>query len=505
MDKSSFRWIALLVPLVAVSGHAQGNDRASALPQTGVLEHATPSRLPDSPHPHEDFVLPANQDAGKIPKPTVPLILGYEYTLPELIDVAEREHPETRIAWETARNAAVNTGIAKSSYLPIVTASALGGYLGLTGHATGLGVTVRNPGNEYGSVEAVSLEWLLFDFGGRRNVIGAARKLSESSNIAFTGTHQQIIYAVSIAYYAYLAAVERHQTAVEALANAKDVEAAADARYKQGEGTVIETAQARELTAQSQLSVVKTQGDQEEAYAALLAAMGVSPLERIRIAAIERHPLSAEDVAPVDQLVRDSLARRPDVLEAYSTVQASQASVSAAQARNRPKIFFAGTGAYVNGRLGITAIPSIGDQSYPLNVAGNQWNGTALMGISIPVFDAHQRANAIQQAKNNENKATDTLDQVRLNAIREIVSAQNALRTAVAAYDAAAVLKSSAQTSYDAALDSYKQGVGTVTTAVEAETRLFEAELAESDAYNSALSAAATLAFATGTLGTAPK
>ena len=48
------------------------------------------------------------------------------------------------------------------------------------------------------------------------------------------------------------------------------------------------------------------------------------------------------------------------------------------------------------------------------------------------------------------------------------------------------------------ALDSYKQGVGTVTAAVEAETHLFEADLAEADAYISARSAAVTLAFATG-------
>jgi outer membrane protein len=121
-----------------------------------------------------------------------------------------------------------------------------------------------------------------------------------------------------------------------------------------------------------------------------------------------------------------------------------------------------------------------------------------LLGVSIPIFDAHRRANAIQQAKNDEDKAGATLDAVRLIAIREIVSAQISLRTSVAANEAAIVLRDTAQISYDAALDSYKQGVGTVTTAVEAETHLFEARLAEADAYTSTLSAAATLAYVTG-------
>lgn len=215
--------------------------------------------------------------------------------------------------------------------------------------------------------------------------------------------------------------------------------------------------------------------------------------------------MSEDDLTPVDQIVHDALTRRPDVLAAYRTLQASQASVKAAEAQNRPKIFLAGTGAYVSGQLGLTAVPSIGEQLPTVNITGNQWSGTVLLGVSIPIFDAHRRANAIRQAKNNEDTAAATLDQVRLNAMREIVSAQIALRTSLASSTAAASLKSAAQTSYDAALDSYKQGVGTVTATVEAETHLFQAELAEDDAYTSALSAAATIAFASGTLGAAPK
>ncbi|MEI9979176.1 MAG: TolC family protein [Edaphobacter sp.] len=433
------------------------------------------------------------------------LAKDHEYDLAELIDVAEQENPETRVAWERARNVAIGEGMAASTYLPVITANVLGGYQGVNGQNSSFGATVHSSGNVFGSVEAVSVEWLLFDFGGRKNIVGAAKKLSDASNIAFTGAHQQVIYAVSIAYYAYVAAGERHQTAIEALTNAREIEAAAEARYNHGEGTVIETTQTRALTAQAQFSVVNTQGTEQQSYAALLAAMGVSPLETIRIAPVMRHSLSKDDLAPVDQIVRDALTRRPDVLAGYNALQASQASVRVAEAQNRPKIFLAGTGAYVSGQLGLTAVPSVGEQLPTLNITGNQWNGTVLVGMSVPIFDAHRRANAIRQAKNDEDKAAATLDQIRLNAMREIVSAQIALRTSLEANDAALALKAAAQTSYDATLDSYKQGVGTVTAAVDAETHLFQAELAEDDAYTSALSAAATIAFATGTLGAAPK
>lgn len=46
------------------------------------------------------------------------LVSGHEYTLPELIDIAKRENPQTRVAWEVARNAGLGAGIAASTYLP---------------------------------------------------------------------------------------------------------------------------------------------------------------------------------------------------------------------------------------------------------------------------------------------------------------------------------------------------------------------------------------------------
>ena len=50
------------------------------------------------------------------------------YNLVELIDIAERVNPETRVAWEMARQAAIGLGLVESEYFPVLTLSALGGY-----------------------------------------------------------------------------------------------------------------------------------------------------------------------------------------------------------------------------------------------------------------------------------------------------------------------------------------------------------------------------------------
>jgi len=88
--------------------------------------------------------------------------------------------------------------------------------------------------------------------------------------------------------------------------------------------------------------------------------------------------------------------------------------------------------------------------------------------------------------------------------VRQVVGAENALRTSLAAYSASKALASAAQTSYDATFTAYQKEVGSVTDATMAETQLLQAKNAATDAYSAVLSAAATLAFTTGGLDAAP-
>ena len=50
------------------------------------------------------------------------------YNLAELIDIAQRANPETRVAWERARMAAAAVGLTESAYYPYIVAAAAGGY-----------------------------------------------------------------------------------------------------------------------------------------------------------------------------------------------------------------------------------------------------------------------------------------------------------------------------------------------------------------------------------------
>src|ERR1700733_11562844 len=91
-------------------------------------ERADSSQLPKTVSSHvRDFGLPPLADLPALP-PSPSVIDNHVYSLAELIDLAQTNNPQTRIAWEQARQAALAVGMIKATYLPFLSATALGGY-----------------------------------------------------------------------------------------------------------------------------------------------------------------------------------------------------------------------------------------------------------------------------------------------------------------------------------------------------------------------------------------
>jgi outer membrane protein TolC len=451
----------------------------------------------------DGYVLPANPTLGVLTAPPT-IDRTRSYSLPELIDIAESTNPRTRIAWNDARRVALAAGIAESAYLPKITATAVGGFQGSNGEDSESGTTVLGNGSAHGTISAVSVQWLLFDFGERGAIVDAARQASIISNIAFTAAHQQVIYDVSLAFYVYAAARARLTTATQTLKNAQSVQAAAEDRFQHGVGTVVEVAQARQTTAQANLGVVQATGSVEDAYLTLLSAMGISPLTKITVADVSGRALSPAMVAPIETIISQALSRRPDVQSAYAAQKASLANVRAAEAEFMPKLFVSATGAYNSGSLDVTALPGIGQQSSTVNINGSRLGGSILAGVTVSLFDGGTRSATLAQARAGADSAAARLNQVRDDAVHQIAIADNALRTSLATHAAAGSLVAAAQTTFDAALAAYRSSVGSITDLLIAETQLLQAKDTETNAYSTALSAAATLALATGALGSAP-
>lgn len=429
----------------------------------------------------------------------------HTYRLAELIDIAEMNNPTTRIAWQRAREAAAQVGISQAAYLPMLSASVLGGYAQTSSVEPGIknglvdipeGV-LTTKGTQVTS--ALTVNWLLFDFGGREASVGAAKDLTYAANVSFNGTHQTLIFDVSNAFFQLAAARIQTKVNAEALENARQVLAATEARQKSGIATSIETAQARQQTAQAQFDLTQAKGTEAQAYAALLDAMGISPTTKIKVEDISARRPPRRVPVDLDRMIEDSLRRRPDVLAAFAKAKAGEKGVDAVKAQFLPKI--AVTGSYSNASGNLT----VSDSRLPRSATSrfNQPNASVMLGVSIPLYDGGLRARQMDAAQSNAQASVLDMKRVQTNAAQEIVVAYNALGTGLSAYSAASELVRAAKTTYDASLDYYKQGLGTLSDVSVAQNGLLKARLSQGKALSDSFTAAASFAFASGALTSA--
>ena len=474
-------------------------------PQTTQDGELRPSPADKTPAKDaRDYALPTNERLAEL-TPPANVDAAHPYSLAELIDIAQSQNPLTQVAWNAARDAALEVGIARSAYLPRLTASVVGGFQGATGNQNTSGVPNLSGSDTSnrtvsGAISALGLQWLLFDFGERAALLDAAKQISVASNIEFTAAHQQVAYAVTITFYMHAAAAQRVAMVEKALANAREVEAAGDLRLQQGQGTAVDVAQARQATAQAELRLVQAKGAAESTYYDLVGAMGISPRTRLRIADVSGRSISAGSIELTETAIEAAIARRPDVLAAYAYAKAAEAGVGATRAEFLPKLFLSGNVAYSVGDLSLTTIPAVGQELPTVNLSGTHFSGTVIGGISVPIYDGGVRSAHHERAKNHSASAKATLRQTREQSVRQIVVADNSLRTSLALFASASVLVDAAETTFAAALAAYRSGVGTITVANTAESSLLDAQIAKVDAYSAAQVAAATLAFATGAI-----
>src|SRR5262245_2046888 len=248
MRQARVRWVAL-VGCALLGACNVTTDLAPPSPDTAWQFHpsgeAPVPSAPETPAPPapaagavRQFTVPENT-AVESPSPA-DIDPNHVYSLVELIDIAQRRNAATRVAWEQARQAAMNVGVARAAYLPALTVSALAGYeravFPFPSNLVSQGfITV----DMQEVLPQLSVHYLLFDFGGRAASAEEAAQHSFAANVAFTASHLQLIFNVARAYFMLDGADAAVRAAQQALDDAQVVQQAAEALFSRGVGTII--------------------------------------------------------------------------------------------------------------------------------------------------------------------------------------------------------------------------------------------------------------------------
>jgi outer membrane protein len=480
--------IAVSTFLVSCAGMQPGAQAARDMPERLRRQVApgpsAPWRAPDL-RGYSSALKPAEQ----------PLIdPARKYDLPELIDVAQRVNPETRIAWERARSAAIAVGLVESEYFPVLSLAAFGGYQSLPLPAP---QNLIPQGffriNVAHLVPGLELKWLLLDFGRRGATMDAAKERLLAANLGFNRTHQGLALRVQRAFYALTSVLARIAVAQSALDSARAVEGAAESRFKQGLETVPEVLLARQQAVQAEFDLEDVKAKERDAQVALAESMGIlptTPLQVVDFSALALPP-TLED--SVERVIDRALEQRPDLIAKIALVREKEAAVRRARADYFPTL---SVGADVGGQLARFR--------YDLGTATTNWDSIreltygAGLRLEWPLFEGGARRRKVELAEAERRVAEQEVSAARDRAINEVWKAYTDVRLGFRRLDVASALVKASESSYEAVLRSYRLGLGTLVDLLAARRELSRSHFQEVETKLQLLDASVVLAFSTG-------
>jgi outer membrane protein len=431
------------------------------------------------------------------------------YNLAELIDIAERNNPDTRVAWERARQAAAAVGLSESAYYPFLVASAAAGYdrafipfPTLTAnpkHPSLNNVQITGGGSLVTEAQVyrgeLSAKWLLLDFGERSAVVAAAREQLMMANVGFNATHQKIVFQVTDRFYQLGTAHQNVLVAQSALDAARTVEQAVQARVDNGLATKPELLQAEQQSAQTAFDVEATTGLESDARVALVESIGLLPTIPLHVADLSERSTSDEASGSVDELIAKALSQRPDLVARLANVYARRDEIKKVRAEYYPKLAIDAHASETDLEVSVKNSNYFGDSRPTIGV---------FLTASVPIFDGFGRRYKMEAAEADLRAAENELAGARDSAVREVWKAYTDFKTALRKQDSATKLVTASQNAFDAVLESYKNGLSTYPEIVSAQRNLASARSVSHDTQSAIFTTATALALSTGDLARPP-
>jgi len=438
--------------------------------------------------------MPAGQQLSAPARPT-PVFApdpSKTYTLPELVNIAEQNNPETRVAWENARARAADLGVSKASLYPTLAALALADTSRVDIFLTP--DWVRQTSGTFSP--AVTMDYVIFDFGRRLQEVAISRSDLLAANFLFNDTHRKVIFQVMEAYYRVLNSKGQEDAQEANLKNAQTVQADAEARLQLGLATLPDVLEARSSAAQADYDLQAAIGATEIAHGDLATALGISPTSQFQVESIQDLTIPQDLPDTVEKSIDRALAQRPDLMQELEELRAAGAEIKAAKTAYLPALSFNGIG----GLSRTNAQQNIGPIPGPYLYSPNQETWDAKLSLTWDLFDGFARESRLARARADQKQAAAQVDATRDEVENQVWAAYSNARTALREQRAAAALLASASESYDAALQSYNYGVRSQIDVVSAQRTLAVARTADVNARTQLLTAVAALAFQTGDL-----
>lgn len=302
------------------------------------------------------------------------------------------------------------------------------------------------------------ISYNIIDSGSRLATEQSSRASSKAANYSALDTRQTVIANAANDYFELL---RRDALVIVQDSSVKHAQATLDltqAQVNQGTQAQKDLYQAQADLATAKVDLLTAQNNRSVAEAQLKQALGIT--EEVEIETVDQTSevaVSADGQQSLDSLLKTAHATRPDLMQAQQNVEMAKASVRQARAN-----------------YGLTVSVYTGLSSVFLQNPGN----SADFGItaSLPIFTGGTNQAYVRQAQETQKQYEAQLASAQLSATLDVETAYRTLQTAKASVPAAAAAQQAAQISYDATLESRKEGIGTVVDVITAQSALVTAQ-----------------------------
>lgn len=387
--------------------------------------------------------LPKVEDPSRVSMPARDRPLS----LPELTELALQNNPKTRQGWHAARAVAAGIGIEKSDDLPQISASATFQRSESGGQA----------GNQiawltrYGP--AVTLSYLLYDFGAGDSRVKAAEYSALAAALAQNRVLQEVVFQVEQAYYVYLgteALVRSNELFLKSVRTSLD---ATQRRREAGLATVADVYRAETQVAQAQLNLTRSRGGLEKARGSLASAVGLPINAALKIQTIEGEPRIKEISESLQAMLDRAKAGRADLVAAEAQARAARAQADAKAKDGLPTL-----------TLNATTGRTFFYQDRPFAETN-----LLLLNLNIPLFTGFNHTYSVRQAEARAAQAEASRDVLYRQTELEVWQSYYDVQTAVGGISTTAVQLKAAQQTAEATLARYQAGFGSLLDLITAQ------------------------------------
>ena len=375
-------------------------------------------------------------------------------TLAEALTTADKNHPQIEEAAANLSATAAKLGQAKANYWPQVNLAA-DWNKGDT-FLTALGGIKETEV----STTTVVVRQNLYDFGRTAGATQAARGAKAAAAEGVTVSRQDVAFRVKAAWYLVLATEKQVEASQKTVAAREGLARQAEEFFRHGIRSKVEVARTEASLFAGKSLLIQAENNRKLARLELATAMGLTSLENRALA----EPETSAEPAPEDlaSLQEEALHNRSELKQLSSLRDAAAGSLRSARSGYLPTL--SGTASY-------------GEAAQSMLPDGPVW---ALgVNLTLPVFSGFATREQVREADAAMHGVEARQKNLRLQVAKEVEAAWLGITEAQARLAASSKEAIAARESQRLAMERYREGLGTMIEAIDAQAQTLTAESAQ--------------------------